>query len=466
MAPRFGTDGLRGVAGVELTPELALAVGRAAAAVLCPVSPAGPDGSGSDGEMRPEVRRVVAGRDTRRSGSMLMSALTAGLAAGGVDVLDAGVIPTPGVARLAGRFGCPGAVITASHNPFGDNGIKLFAAGGVKLDGAIEAKIEDLLFDSAVTGGGVPALGGAAIGTITHDPQLVGWYRDELVRMLPPNQLAGVRLVVDCANGAASVTAPAVFAAAGAELVEVVAGDPDGVNINLSCGSSHPDRLAAAVACHRADLGLAFDGDADRLVAVDGNGTVVDGDRLLALFASDLRARGELPGDTVVVTVMSNLGFHQAMAEAGIAVKSTDVGDRHILAALDANGWSLGGEQSGHLVFRRLATTGDGVLSGLLLVDLLKRSGRSLADMAANAMRTLPQVLRNVPVSRRDDLADAAPVWRVVRDVEAELGSSGRVLLRPSGTEPLIRVMVEAPTPEAAAEAAERLASAVRVALG
>ena len=287
-----------------------------------------------------------------------------------------------------------------------------------------------------------------------------------MVGALDGRRVDGVRAAIDCANGAASVTAAEILSAAGAELVEVLHAAPDGRNINDGCGSTDPSALARAVVGRRADVGLAFDGDADRVIAVDGNGSVVDGDRLLALFGLDLRRRGRLAGDTIVVTVMTNLGFHLAMADAGIAVHQTPVGDRHVLEALDRNGWSLGGEQSGHLIFRDLATTGDGVLSGLLLLDLMARAGRPLDEMAAGVMDRLPQVLRNVELGAGGDLEAADGVWAEVRSVEAALGDHGRVLLRQSGTERVVRVMVEAPTEEAAAGAADRLAKAVRAALG
>jgi phosphoglucosamine mutase len=483
---RFGTDGVRGLVGADLTPELTLALGRIAARVLA--AGAGPG--------RP---RFVVGRDTRRSGPLLQAALTAGLAAEGVDVVDVGVLPTPGVATMSVVYDCPAAVISASHNPFPDNGIKLFATGGRKLDVAAETEIERqlaALVTPAATGGaghlGPPtlpaarsgagnaavlpaavaaqgfrrAVTGAAVGSIRPDSDALGWYRRQLVASLEGRRLGGFRVVVDCGNGAASVTAVDALTDAGAKVVEALGMRPDGCNINHGGGSTDPSGLARAVRERHADAGLAFDGDADRLIAVDDHGEVVDGDRLLALFALDLQARGRLVADTVVVTVMTNLGFHRAMADSGIAVHATAVGDRHVLAALDANGWSLGGEQSGHLIFRSLATTGDGVLSGLLLLDLLVRSGRSLAGAAGSAMRRFPQVLHNVAVADRDGLADAAAVWAEVAAVEAELGATGRVLLRPSGTEQLVRVMVEAETESAAASAVERLSGAVRRTLG
>ncbi len=287
-----------------------------------------------------------------------------------------------------------------------------------------------------------------------------------MVGALEGRQLDRVRVVIDCANGAAVSTAAEILLAAGADVVDVLAASPDGRNINAACGSTDPSRLGRAVVGRGAEAGLAFDGDADRVIAVDETGAVVDGDRLLGLFALDLQRRGRLAGDTVVVTVMTNLGFHLAMAEAGVQVHQTQVGDRYVLEALDEHGWSLGGEQSGHLMFRELATTGDGVLSGVLLLDLMVRAGQPLGPLAAAVMERLPQVLRNVTVTGRDALPQAEPVWAEVRAVEAELGDGGRVLLRSSGTEPLVRVMVEAPTQEIAEQAADRLVAVVSATLG
>jgi phosphoglucosamine mutase len=287
-----------------------------------------------------------------------------------------------------------------------------------------------------------------------------------VVGCLQGRRLDGLQVVLDCANGSASATAPQIFAAAGAEIRSVLAGEPDGTNINDGCGSTDPRGLASAVVSQGADLGLAFDGDADRVIAVDSAGNVVDGDRLVALFATDLAEQGLLEGATVVVTVMTNLGFHQAMAAAGVKVHTVAVGDRNVLEALDANGWALGGEQSGHIIFRSLATTGDGVLSGLLLADLVHRKGPPLGELAAAALRRSPQVLRSVAVANRDGLAGAAAVWAEVERTERILGPRGRVLLRPSGTEPLVRVMVEAPTEEEAEQVVERLVGALHAALG
>jgi phosphoglucosamine mutase len=460
---RFGTDGVRGLANVELTPELVLALGRAAARVLA--SPQGGD------------RRFIVGRDTRLSGPLLQAALSAGLASEGVDVTDVGVLATPGVAYLSAERAVPAAVISASHNPFRDNGVKFFSAGGSKLpdsvEDALEAELEVLLSHPYAASPSQPSKAGgptaavhSLVGRLETDADALERYEHHVLSALEGRRLQGLRVALDCANGAAFASAPAVFDRAGAELVAVLGSEPNGTNINENCGSTDPDQLARAVVAEGADLGLAFDGDADRVIAVDASGNVVDGDRLLALFATDLAGRGLLSGGTVVVTVMTNLGFHQAMKAAGVQVETVGVGDRNVLEALDSHGWALGGEQSGHIVFRSLATTGDGVLSGLLLADLITRQGARLEDMAAGALQRCPQVLRNVAVADRDGLDGAEAVWGEVRKVEAELGGAGRVLLRPSGTEPLVRVMVEAPTQVAAESAVERIVAALHATLG
>ena len=438
------------MANAELTPEYALALGRAAARVLGGTS-------------------FLVGRDTRISGPLLQAALVSGLAAEGARVVDIGVLPTPALAALAADRDIPAAMISASHNPFPDNGIKLFAPGGRKLSDALESRLEAELV-RLTTGlvGGVPELRtGAAVGTLHTDATAAGWYAERLAARLEGRRLDGVRLVLDCANGAASGVAPGVFQGLGAS-TEVLFAEPNGTNINDGCGSTHPDTLQARVRASGADLGLALDGDADRVIAVDHRGRVVDGDAIIALFAADRRDQGRLVGDTVVVTVMSNLGFRQAMHTQGIGVHETAVGDRYVLEALEANGWTLGGEQSGHIVFWDLATTGDGILTGLLLVDLVLRAGRPLAELADAAMTRLPQVLRSVRVADRDGLAGPAgdPVRSEVDRVARELGDRGRVLLRPSGTEPLIRVMAEAPTEAEAEAVVDRLCRAVAAALG
>jgi phosphoglucosamine mutase len=449
MAPaRFGTDGLRGVANEELTAELALALGRAAARVL-------------------PARGFVVGRDTRRSGPLLQAAFSAGLATEGADVVDLGVLPTPGVAAVALERGLPGAVISASHNPFADNGIKLFSEEGMKLAPEVEGEIERVL-EAVLAAPDQPPRRptGHAVGTIgTDHAGARNVYLAHLTSVSEGRRLDRLHVVLDCANGAASELAPRAFAELGAHVTARCA-SPDGTNINDSCGSTDPAGLAAAVLEHRADLGLAFDGDADRAVAVDHTGTVVDGDVLLALFALDLAARGQLASDTVAVTVMTNLGFRLAMEDRGIGVRETDVGDRHVLAALEADGLTLGGEQSGHIIFRALSTTGDGILTGIALADLVARSGRSLADLSDGLVEHVPQRLVNVPIPRPERLAECEEVWEAVEKAKAELGSDGRVLLRASGTEPLVRVMVEARAESQADAVAARLAGVVEAALG
>ena len=448
MSPaRFGTDGVRGVANQDLTAELALSLGRAAARVL-------------------PAPTFVVGRDTRRSGPLLQAAFSAGLASEGADVVDLGVLPTPGVAAEAERRKAPGAVISASHNPFGDNGIKLFSLLGTKLptevEGEIERELEAVVADPERPPRRPTAHG---VGVISTDPSALDNYAAHLESSLEGRRLDGLHVVLDCGNGAASDIAPRVVAELGAR-VTALSATPDGTNINDRCGSTDPSQLSLAVVERQADLGLAFDGDADRAIAVDHAGNVVDGDVLLALFALDLAERGRLAADTVVVTVMTNLGFRLAMEQRGIAVRETDVGDRHVLAALDADGLSLGGEQSGHIIFRALSTTGDGVLTGLALADLVQRTGRSLADLSTGLVERVPQRLVNVPVEGPERLADCAEVWGAVVTAEAELGHDGRVLVRPSGTEPLVRVMVESRDEVQADDVAARLAGVVEVALG
>lgn len=437
MTLRFGTDGVRGVADTELTTELIVALGRAAARVL-------------DGD------RFVVARDPRTSGPRIEAALVEGLACEGVGVDLLGVAPTPAVAWLSHADDQPAAMISASHNPFADNGVKLFAAGGRKLSDETEARLEAQLDRLLVEGG----------GRVGDAPPLPWQAHDQVERWaaavsgsLEAGALAGLRLVIDCANGAASEVAGPVLEGLGAE-VDVLHAEPDGTNINADCGSTHPESLQERVRAVGADAGLAFDGDADRVLAVDAAGRLISGDHLIAICAIDRHARHRLPGDTVVVTVMTNLGFRLGMAERGITVVDTPVGDRYVLEALDAGGWSLGGEQSGHVIFRDLATTGDGLLTGLQVLDVVARSGRPLADLAQTAMTELPQVLHNVRVADRDP-ALLEHLAGEIAAVEAELGDHGRVLVRPSGTEPLVRVMVEAETADRAEAAARRIARAV-----
>ncbi len=467
MTLRFGTDGVRGPAD-ELTDHLIVSLGRAAARIVAPSLRGVPE------------RPFVIGRDTRESGPRLEAALTAGLAAEGVTAEVLGVAPTPAVAWIAAARDVPGAMISASHNPYGDNGIKFFAAGGLKLTDAVEehleAELDRLLEEGGPAGEGSVAPADEVVGRGPAAEEMapgrrsapagggagamdVERYGLAVVESIDGRTLDGLHVVVDCANGAASLVAPTVLRRLGAR-VEVIHARPDGRNINDGCGSTHPDDLRAAVVAAGAHVGLAFDGDADRVLAVDETGGLVDGDHLIALCAIDRHERARLPGDTVVVTVMTNLGFRQAMARRGIQVVETAVGDRYVLEALEAGGYGLGGEQSGHVIFRELATTGDGLLTGVQLLDLLARSGRPLSELAADAMTRLPQVLRNVRVAHRDPaILDA--IAGDVATVEAELGDDGRVLVRASGTEPLVRVMVEAADADMADAAAERLVAAV-----
>ena len=436
---RFGTDGVRGVANAELTPELALALGRAAARVL-------------GGE------RFAIGRDTRRSGPMLEAALCAGLASEGVDVELLGVAPTPMVAWWSATTGAPAAVVSASHNPFADNGIKLFSAGGRKLSGDVEERLERELSRAAARRESGEAPTGAKVGSVdTVDASAT--YGAAVAATLNGRRLGGLRAVVDCAHGAATAVAPDVLADLGVD-VDVIHAEPDGTNINAGSGSTDPQALALAVREGGADVGVAFDGDADRVVLVDAAGAVVDGDHIIAICAADRHDRGALARESVVVTVMTNLGFRLAMDKRGIGVVETPVGDRYVLEALESRGIDLGGEQSGHVIFRDLATTGDGLLTAVQVLDVMVRSGRSLADLAAGAMTRLPQALRNVAVAERAPGIAGRLADRIAA-VEARLGDHGRVLVRPSGTEPLVRVMVEAPTEEEAAAAADELAAAV-----
>jgi phosphoglucosamine mutase len=437
----FGTDGVRGLANGDLTPELALAVASAAARVLI----------AHDATHRPVA---VVGRDPRASGEMLEAAVVAGLTSAGADVLLVGVVPTPAVAYLTESYGADlGVVLSASHNPMPDNGVKLFAAGGVKLPDDIELEIE-----AAVDAGAETRPIGAAIGRLRSADDALERYGAHLL-VAQPTRLDGLHMVVDCANGAASTIAPEVYRGAGAQ-VTTIAAQPDGLNINDGVGSTHLDTLTQAVRRSGAHLGIAHDGDADRCLAVDASGTVVDGDQLLAICAIALRDAGRLRDDTVVATVMSNLGFHHAMRDAGIGVLTTAVGDRYVLEALRAKDLSLGGEQSGHLVFADFATTGDGLLTALQVMARMTSCDATLAELASVVHR-LPQTLVNVRVDDRDAVASSPVVAAAVSEATADLGDAGRVLLRPSGTEQLVRVMVEAATQEHADAIANRLAGVV-----
>lgn len=448
MGRLFGTDGVRGVANRELTAELALALGSAAARQLAS-APA------------PGRRVAVIGRDPRASSEMLEAAVIAGLTSEGVDALRVGVLPTPAVAYLTGAYDADfGVMISASHNPMPDNGIKIFGPGGHKLDDGTENDIEALLADVPVDPGLRPA--GAGIGRVIEAQDADDRYLRHLSKA-STLRLDGLTVVVDCAHGAASAVAPRAYRAAGARVIAINA-EPNGLNINDNCGSTHLDSLRAAVVAHRADLGLAHDGDADRCLAIDANGNLVDGDHIMVVLALAMQEADELAAKTLVTTVMSNLGLHLAMRSAGITVRTTGVGDRYVVEELRAGDYSLGGEQSGHIVMPALGSTGDGIVTGLRLMTRMAQTGSPLAELAS-AMKTLPQVLINVTVADKDTAASAPAVQSAVGQAEAELGDTGRILLRPSGTEPMIRVMVEAPEKDVAQRVATRVAEAVSDAL-
>ncbi|RKS07547.1 phosphoglucosamine mutase [Nocardiopsis sp. Huas11] len=444
MARLFGTDGVRGVAGQDLTATLALDLSIAAARVL----------ARETGDRRP---LAVVGRDPRASGEFLEAAVVAGLASTGVDVVRVGVLPTPAVAFLTGELDADfGVMLSASHNPAPDNGIKFFARGGQKLEDALEEEIEGML--------GVPVspVVGDRVGRVTDSSDGGDRYVEHILASLP-HSLQGLKVVVDCANGAATRVAPEALRRAGAEVV-AIGDEPDGYNINEGCGSTHLERLQKAVRTHGADAGLANDGDADRCLAVDAEGGVVDGDQILGILATEAKDEGRLVEDTLVVTVMSNLGLKLAMGREGIRVVETAVGDRYVLEAMKNGGFGLGGEQSGHVILLDHATTGDGVLTGLHLLGAMARRGQGLAELA-KVMTRLPQVLINVPDVDRSKVKESTELAEAVSAAEAELGETGRVLIRPSGTEPKVRVMVEAAEQEQAQAVAERLAAVVRSAL-
>ncbi|MBO0805573.1 MAG: phosphoglucosamine mutase [Nocardiopsaceae bacterium] len=469
MGRLFGTDGVRGVAGRDLTAQLAMDLAVAAAPVLASGT-AGTEaavGGGKNGAVpagRANRPVAVIGRDSRASGDFLESAVVAGLAASGVDVLRLGIIPTPGVAYLTGALGADfGVVLSASHNPAQDNGIKFFGRGGAKLPDEAEDEIEERLAARDTAAAPEPA----GFGRVTDAYSKHEVYLEHLLGTLPAQgdgsaPLAGLRVVVDCAHGAAYSIGPRALRRAGAEVIAIGAA-PDGLNINAGCGSTHLDALRTAVAEHHADAGLAFDGDADRCLAVDANGESLDGDQILTVLAADLKAAGRLAGDAVVVTVMSNLGFHDAMRDNGITVIETPVGDKHVYAAMCDGGYVLGGEQSGHIIQMGHATTGDGVLTGLHLLAAVIRSGAPMSA-AAKMMTRYPQVLINVRGDKERGMANPG-LDEAVRTVRDRLGDSGRVLLRPSGTEPAIRVMVEARESELAGHLARQLAESVRRAM-
>lgn len=452
MARLFGTDGVRGLANSDLTVELALGLAQSAAVVLG-------QGRVADGR-RASGRRPVAvvARDPRVSGEFISAAVCAGLASSGVDVFDAGVIPTPAAAFLVADFKADlGVMISASHNPAPDNGIKFFGQGGTKLPDEVEDRVEAALAAPSLAPTGIE------VGRIRRFADAEDRYVVHLLSTLP-NQLDGIHVVLDCAHGAAAGVSPQVFTDAGAK-VTVIGADPDGININEGVGSTHLDNLASAVLAHGADVGIAHDGDADRCLAVDKEGNIVDGDQIMAILAVSMAERGVLNDRTLVATVMSNLGLRRAMAEHNIKMLETKVGDRYVLEALGEHGLSLGGEQSGHVIMTKFATTGDGILTGLHLVAEMARTGKTLAQLAA-VMTVYPQVLVNVRGVDHHSLGSNAAIADAVAAVEAVLGDTGRVLLRASGTEPMIRVMVEAEHHEVAQQMADRLAAVVLAELG
>jgi phosphoglucosamine mutase len=442
MGTLFGTDGVRGVANADLTPDLALALGRAAGFVLAP------DGGA-----------VVVGRDTRLSGPMLEGALVAGLCSAGADVLLAGIVPTPAVAFLGiDEKARAGGMISASHNPVGDNGIKFFSDEGLKIAGGVEDAIEERMQAE-----GVQLPTGEGVGGAERLPSAMDRYVDHLIGAID-SSLEGLRVVLDCAHGAAWQAGPRAFREAGADVIALHT-EPDGARINVACGSTAPEELAQRVVAEAADVGFAFDGDADRAVAVDETGTVVDGDRIIAMGAIRMHDAGQLTNDLVVATVMTNLGFHRALRERGIEVVAAPVGDRFVAEAMAERGASLGGEQSGHVIWFKHATTGDGVLTALKVAEMVRDSDEPLSRLS-DVFETYPQVLINVDVARKGQLAAAEALWSEVREVEASLGDDGRVLVRASGTEPMVRVMVEASDAMVAEATARSLADRVRQELG
>ncbi len=444
MSRLFGTDGVRGLAGVDVTAELALGLAQSAAYVL-----------GRDARAESRRATAVVARDPRVSGEFISAAVAAGLASAGVDVRDAGVIPTPAAAYLVADTSADfGVMVSASHNPAPDNGIKFFAAGGRKLADEIEDEIEAAM--SRPLAGNT----GREVGRIRRFADAEDRYLVHLLGTLEGLSLKGLHVVLDCAHGAAAGISPDVFANAGAQ-VTVIGNDPDGFNINDGVGSTHLEPLAAAVLAHGADLGIAHDGDADRCLAVDAAGNVIDGDKIMAILALSMSQRGKLHQNTLVATVMSNLGLKLAMANNGIDVVETGVGDRYVLERLNADGYSLGGEQSGHVIMSEHATTGDGILTGLHLAAELVRTGKTLAELAT-CMTVYPQVLLNVRGVDRSRAAGDEVLQQAVTQAELALGGSGRVLLRPSGTEPVVRVMVEAADQAQAKQLAEDLASIVK----
>ncbi len=420
----FGTDGVRGRANQELTPEFALSFGRALADVFQPTS-------------------VVIGRDTRVSGAMLQSALSSGLSSCGVNVVDVGVIPTPGIAYISAARQMVGVVISASHNPYQDNGIKVFGPGGIKLEDEFEQRLHSLILSGNFT------TAGSDVGEILTDFSAIDEYTSFLLSNCQMSGSRRLKVVLDCSNGAAVAIAPGLFSSLDVDL-QLIGAAPNGKNINDGCGSVNPEMLIHTVLQSGADLGIALDGDADRMLAVDGDGNLIDGDQILAMFALDLKSKGQLKDNSVVVTVMSNQGFRNAMSRNGIKVHETQVGDRYVLQALEQNRFVLGGEQSGHIIFRNIATTGDGLLSSMKLLELLNASDKDLSELARVSMTKLPQSMISMEFADPKRIEEIIGLWEMVSRLSDELGDSGRILVRPSGTEPKVRVMAEAPDRETA----------------
>ena len=448
MGKLFGTDGIRGVVNKDLNAELAFEVGCAAAQVLAK----------DTGKKKP---LFTIGKDTRISSDLLEGALIAGLCSAGADVLHLGTIPTPAVAFLTiSNKADAGIVISASHNPFEHNGIKIFNSRGFKLSDALENEIEDIVLFNKKS----PLCTGADIGQVTYaDQQEAEVYIDHLVSTVDTD-FAGMRILVDCANGAASATAGRLFDRFSKLHTDIINADPSGVNINRECGSTHLDNLSAMVRAGKYDLGIAFDGDADRCLAVDDTGDVLDGDQVLAICGSDLESRGKLDGHSIVATVMSNLGLHLFAKERGLGLLCTDVGDRNVLEEMERGGFVLGGEQSGHTIFRRYSTTGDGELTALQLLSVVHKSGKRASQLASMCVR-YPQILLNVPISQKEksrEIMESQQLREAVAQAEDRLSDSGRVLVRPSGTEPLIRVMVEAKSADIAMAEVEKLANLIK----
>lgn len=451
MARLFGTDGVRGEANVGLCPELAYRMGRAAALYF---------GEKAEGERRPVI---VIGRDTRLSGSMFENALAAGICSAGGQVVQIGVIPTPGIAYLAQQLGAVcGIVVSASHNPFGDNGIKFFGGDGYKLPDAVEDEIEKLV--TAIEQEDVFTRSfGKNIGFVEHRPELIERYIGYL-RSTAACRLDGLRVVLDCANGAASAVMPRLLEELGCDL-RVINKTPNGVNINDACGSTHLDRLQSAVLKYGADIGIAHDGDADRCLCVDEKGSVLDGDHILVICALAMKETGTLKNDTVVSTVMANIGFHQALKKAGIKVEVTGVGDRYVLENMRANGHNIGGEQSGHIIFSDFATTGDGLITATQVLCALVKSGKKASELNG-LMTSYPQLLVNVRVQSKEGWDGNHRIMEAIAAGEKALGDRGRILIRPSGTEPLIRVMAEGPDPNELEQVCNSIADVIREEIG